>query len=108
MGEKEPENAQAQREAGSGMATGLAAPAGGGATPSETSNLNLSKAGINRGMGGGGGPGGDDIAIGDPGVNGNITDGSPDPAETAINSSHSNIKNEREMGGGRRAEPGSR
>ena len=37
------------------------------------------------------------IAIGDPGVNGNITE---DPAEAAINNSHSNIKNLRTGEGG--------
>ena len=126
MGEKE-QGAATAREAGSGMATGRVFPETNVAqSDAEGGGIGIDEEGVQRtgqplgsaayaatgresaigeddweapvslatGDPDGGGNG---IAIGDPGVNGNIVD---DPAATAINNSHSNIKNLRLGSGG--------
>ena len=92
MGEKE-QGAATARGAGSGMAGG----AGGGAAAASYAATGREsaigeddwEAPVSLATGDLDGDG-NGIAIGDPGVNGNIVD---DPAATAINNSHSNIKN---------------
>ncbi|MEO6044249.1 MAG: hypothetical protein ABIQ47_10060 [Tepidiformaceae bacterium] len=101
MGEKEQAAARessapsvSEREAGSGMATGREAMSGQATGRESAIGEDDWEAPVSLATGDLDGNG---IAIGDPGVNGNIVD---DPAATAINNSHSNIKNLRMGSGG--------
>ena len=96
MGEKEQGAARessapsiSEREAGSGMASGREAMSGQATGRESAIGEDDWEAPVSLATGDLDG-GGNGIAIGDPGVNGNIVD---DPAATAINNSHSNIKN---------------
>ena len=96
MGEKEQGAARessapsiSEREAGSGMASGREAGSGMATGREGAIGEDDWEAPVSLATGDLDGDG-NGIAIGDPGVNGNIAD---DPAAAAINSSHSNIKN---------------